>query len=286
MQTEELKKLILKLYSHKEFYGYEVHKVLALEGVELEISRLYRVLNSMLKEGLLESMWKKSRRGPRKRMYWLGEKGKEALNEIFLDAIKTVHSFYGRYLLSLIPKINVFEEIYQLLTNELKGNEILVFITMGFTPMHEMIIQKLHSKLPHGKIFLVKPSSVIVELNLDNLFVLDGFYRDIPLRNDFADCMIIIDLPKREYLERTLKEWHRVIKPKGELAILTPAILLEKYEDPLTIGNFIEKHEHEIIEKGEHLDKTILDQQLKLYFQKMDEKSLVHMTTLRLSEPV
>jgi hypothetical protein len=239
----------------------------------------------MLKEELLESVWKKSRRGPKKRMYRLGEQGKAALNEIFVDAIKTVHSFYGRYLVSLIPKINVFEEIYQLLTNELKGDESLIFITMGFTPMHEMIIQNLHSKLPHGKIFLIKPSSIPVELNLDNLVSLDGFYNNIPLKNDYADCMIVIDLPKRERLERALKEWHRVIKSDGKLALLTPSILLEKYDDPLTIGDFIEKHEHETIEKGEHIDKELLEQQLKQYFNKMDEKSIVHMTALRLSEP-
>ena len=286
MKTADLKKVILKLFGHKEFYGYEVHKGLASEGVELEISRLYRVLNEMLKEELLESSWKKSRLGPKKRMYQLSGKGSAALNEIFIDAIKTVHSFYGRYLLSLIPQINVFEEIYQLLTNELKGDEIVVFLTINFSPIHEMIIQHLHSKVPRGKIFFVKPTSLLVDMNIDNLFFLDGFYNDLPLKNDYADCMIVIDLPKKEYLERALKVWHRVLKPNGKLVILTPSILLEKYEDPLTIGNFIEKHEHETIEQGKHIDKEVLEEQLKKYFNKIEEKTFVHMTTLRVSEPV
>jgi PadR family transcriptional regulator PadR len=286
LRTEDLKKVILKLFSHKEFYGYEVHKVLASEGVELEISRLYRVLNDMRKEGLLESSWETSRLGPRKRMYRLGEKGRVAFNDIFVDAIKTVHTFYGTYLLGLIPKINVFEEIYRLLTNELKENEIIVFITKGFTPMHEMIVQHLHSKLPRGKIVLVKPGSLIVDVILDNLLLLDGFHNDIPLKTDYADHMIVINLPTNEHLELALKEWHRVLKPNGKLAILTPSILLEKYDDPLTIGDFIEKHEHETIEKGEHIDKIILKEQVKHYFKNIEEKSLVHMTTLKLSEPV
>lgn len=286
MRAADLKKVILKLFSHKEFYGYEVYKVLASEGVELEISRLYRVLNEMLKEGLLESSWKKSRLGPRKKMYQLGEKGRATLNEILLDAIKTVHGFYGAYLLSLIPKINVFEEIYHLLTNELKGDEILVFVTTDFSPMHEMIIQNLHSKLPHGKIVLVKPGSLLIDLNLDNLLFLDGYYNDIPLKNDYADCMIMIDLPKKEDLNRALKEWHRVLKPNGKLSVLTPTILIEKYDDPLTIGDFIEKHEHETIEKGEHIDKEILVEQVEQYFNKIEEKTLVHMTALRVTEPI
>ncbi len=286
MKTADLKNIILKLFSHKDFYGYEVHKVLASEGVDLEISRLYRVLNEMRNEGLLESSWETSRLGPRKRMYRLGEKGRAALNDIFVDAIKTVHSFYGRYLLSLIPQINVFEKIYQLLTNELKENTTLVFITKGFTPMHEMIVQHLHNKLPRGRIVLVKPSTVVADVDLDNLLFLDGFHDEVPLKTDYADQMIVIDLPTKEHLERALKEWHRVLKPNGTLAILTPSILLEQYEDPLTIGDFIEKHEHETIEKGEHLDKELLEEHMKHYFEKLEAKTLVHMTVLRLSEPV
>lgn len=286
MRTADLKKAILRLFGHKEFYGYEVHKILASEGIELEISRLYRVLNEMLREELLESSWKKSRLGPKKRMYQLGEKGKAALHEIFMEAIKTVHSFYGAYLLSLIPKTNVFEEIHHLLTSKLKDDEIVVFITTDFSPIHKIILQKLHIKLPHGKVYLVKPSSLVVDVNFDNLLFLDGFYNNIPLKTDYADCMIVIDLPKEQYLERALKEWHRVLKPNGNLAILTPSILLEKYEDPLTIGDFIEKHEHETIEKGEHIDKELLEAQVKHYFKKIEEKSLVHMTILRVSEPV
>jgi PadR family transcriptional regulator PadR len=286
MRAADLKTVILKLFSHKEFYGYEVHKVLASEGVELEISRLYRVLNEMLKEELLESSWEKSRLGPRKRMYRLGEKGRAAFNDIFVDAIKTVHSFYGMYLLGLIPKINVFEAVYRRLTNELKGDEILVFITKGFTPMHEMIVQYLYSQLPRGKIVLVKPRSLVVDVNFDNLLLLDGFHNDVPLKTNYADCMIVIDLPKKEYLERALKEWHRVLKSNGKLAILTPSILLEKYEDPLSIGDFIEKHEHETIEKGEHVDKTVLEEHVKQYFKTIEEKSIVHITILRVSEPV
>jgi PadR family transcriptional regulator PadR len=281
-----LKNIILKQFPHQEFYGYDVHKVLASEGVELEISRLYRVLKVMLNEKLLESRWTKSRAGPQKRMYRLSDKGRDALNEIFLDAIKTVHSFYGLYLLRLLPKINVFEQIYQLLTHELKGDEIIVFITPDFTPIHEMVIQTLSRNVPSGKIFLVKPDTLDVDLSLANLLFLDGAPNDIPLKSDYVDCMIVIDLPKQEGLNQALKEWHRVLTTNGILTIMTPTVLIEKYDDPLTIGDFIEKHEHEIIEKGEHIDKECLEEQIKQYFTELEAKTLVHMTVLRVSEPI
>ena len=69
----------------------------------------------MRKVGLLKDRWEKSRSGPRKKMYKISDKGNEVLNEILLDAIATVHTFYGDYLRSLLPGINVFGEIIGLL---------------------------------------------------------------------------------------------------------------------------------------------------------------------------
>jgi DNA-binding PadR family transcriptional regulator len=274
------------LFGNREFYGYEVHKVLVSEDVKVEMSRLYRVLNEMRREELLEGRWEKSRIGPRRRVYRLGRKGKVALTKILLDAIRTVHGFYGAYLMSLLPEVNVFDDIVRSFTDGSTGYENIVYVITKYSRMHEVLIPNIQSRLPHAKIFLVKPRQLELDLNLDNLFFLDGFYNDIPLKNDYADCMIIIDLPKREYLEQAMKEWHRVLMSNGKLTILTPSILLEKYEDPLSIGDFIEEHEHETIEKGEHIDKTLLEEHVKQYFNTIEEKSIVHITILRVSEPV
>jgi DNA-binding PadR family transcriptional regulator len=286
MRTGDLKQTILKLFGNREFYGYEVHKVLLSEDVKVEISRLYRVLSEMRREELLESRWEKSRIGPRKRVYQLGEKGKEELNNILVDAIKTVHGFYGAYLMSLIPKVNVFDDVVRSFTEGFKGYENVAYVISKHSRMNEVLISHIQSKLPQAKIFLVKPGPLEIDLKLDNLYLFDGFYHDIPLKTDFADCMIVIDLPKKENLERALKEWHRVLNSNGKLAILTPTILLESYEDPITIGDFIEKHEHETIEKGEHIDKSILEEHVKQHFNAIEEESIVHMTILRASEPL
>jgi len=219
-------------------------------------------------------------------VYRLGRKGREALNKILLEAIRTVHGFYGAYLMSLLPEVNVFDDIVRLFTDGSQGYENIVYIMTKYSRMHEVLISNIQRRLPQAKIFLVKPGQLELDLKLDNLFFLDGFYNDIPLKNDYADCMVVIGLPKLEYLERALKEWHRVLKSNGKLTILTPSILLERYEEPLTIGDFIEKHEHETIEKGEHVDKTVLEEQVNKYFNSIEEKSIVHITILRVSDPV
>jgi len=50
MRTKDLKMFILKMFGGREFYGYDVHKKLGSEDVKIAISRLYRVLNEMLRE--------------------------------------------------------------------------------------------------------------------------------------------------------------------------------------------------------------------------------------------
>ena len=132
----------------------------------------------------------------------------------------------------------------------------------------------------------MKPDTLDIDLNFTNVQFLDGFHHDIPLKSDYVDCMIVIDLPQHDYLNPALKEWHRVLTTNGILTILTPTVLLENYDDPLTIGDFIEKHEPETIEHGVHIDKEHLKAQIKQYVTGIDEQTLVHMTVLRISSPI
>ena len=282
MRTEDLKRTILMLVNSgsTEIHGYEIHKMLASENIEVELSRLYRVMNTMLKEGLLECRWEKSQFGPRKRLYRLGENGGKELDKIFLDAIDIVHNYYGKYLRSLRPRVNVFEEIFSLLTGELKGHENIAYITTTNSAMHRLMLYNLQKKVPEGKIYFVKPTSIAADLNIEDMVILRGNHEEIPLKDDYLNLLVVIDIPNEDLLETALKEWHRVISHDGKLAILTPTILIQKHVDPLTIGQFIEKYEHENIEKGEHIDREILYTMLNMFFQKVEERQMVHMTLI------
>lgn len=273
------------MFGDREFYGYDVHKKLLSEGVKIEISRLYRVLNEMKREGLLQSRWEKSQLGPRKRIYRLGNKGREELDNLLLEAIKTVHSFYGKYLMALPSKFNPIDTVCNLLTNKMKGTRNIGYVCSNFSPIHERMIHTLHDKVPEGNIYLVKPRSVIVKLKIDNLLFLDGAYDNIPMKDGYFDLLVVIDLPKEEELETVIREFHRVSRQKGRLGILTPRVLLHKYEDPLTIGEFVEKYEHEKIERGEHVDKEILQALLKKRFKRVEEKQIVHISLCLAFEP-
>ena len=287
MKTEDIKRIILKLVDSRSdgVHGYEMHKMLVSEKIEVELSRLYRLMNLMLKEGLLEGRWEKSQQGPRKRLYRLGQKGRKELDEIFLDSIEIVHSFYSKYLQSLRPKINVFDDIFSFLSGELKGHENIAYLTTANSAMHKLILFNLQKNVPEGKIYFVKPTAIAADLSLENIVILRGTHEDIPLKDDHVNLLFVIDLPNEGLLDTALKEWHRVISHEGRLAILTPTVLIQKHEDPLTIGQFIEKWEHENIEKGEHIDREILYTTLKMFFQKVEDRQIVHISMILASDP-
>jgi DNA-binding PadR family transcriptional regulator len=280
LRTDDLIRTVLKLSRGKEFYGYDVHRKLS-ETVHIEISRFYRVLSRMLEEGYLESRWEKSPFGPKKRVYQLGEKGKKELDKIVLGAIQTIHDFYGDYLLNLPPEADVFECLSGTLTRGLKvQTKVACMVASEYTAMHERMIRSLRDKLSEGKIYVVKPSSAVVETKLDSLILLEGTSDDIPFKDSYLDLLVVTDIPQRKALESAVREWHRALKQDAKLGILTPTVTLRKYEDPLTIGDFIEKYEHESIEKGEHLDSELLKRLLGKFFQDVQEKQIVHMTLL------
>jgi PadR family transcriptional regulator PadR len=279
LRTEDLIEIILKLSRGREFYGYEIHKKLHSEGVEVEVSRFYRVLTTMLNEGYLESRWEKSPSGPKKRVYRLAEKGRKKLNEILLECIQTIHGFYADYILNLPSDADVFDRIYGPLVRELKERKnIGCMITSEYSPMHERMICSLHGNAPEGKIYVVRPHSVTVEPKVDNVTFLDGNFDNIPLKDGYLDLLVVTEIPRGDLLQPALTEWHRVLSEHGTLAILAPTVTFRKYEDPLTIGDFIEKYEHESIEKGEHLDSKLLMRLLRKFFQDIQEKQIVHMT--------
>jgi DNA-binding PadR family transcriptional regulator len=285
LRTEDLKKIILRMFGSREFYGYEAHKELASEKIEVGISRLYRVLTKMLRDGLLEGRWEKGQLGPRKRVYRIGEKGRKEREKILLGAIETVHGFYSEYLLTVSGKTNVLSSICKLLSSHADRKGEIAYISPKYSVMHERILRDLHSEVPEAKIYFVKPSSLAVDLNFDNLWFLDGTYDSIPLRDGYVELVIVVEVPEKDSLEKSLREWYRVIKKDGTVAIVTPTILVRKNDDPLSIGNFIEKYEHEALGKGDHMETEALKVLLQKFFKRVEEKQIVHMTIFSASEP-
>ena len=278
MKAEDLKKVILRMSGSGEFYGYKIHKQLASKKIEVSTSRLYRTLADMVRQGFLESQWQKGQLGPRQRVYELSAKGRKEREKILLDAIATVHGFYSDYLLNLSAETSVFNKICRILSDNLSGKPDIGYVTSDYSVMHEKILRGLRRAIPETNIYFVKPPSLPVDLDLENLWFLNGTYDSIPLKQGYIDLLVIVGVPYECSLEKSLKEWHRVLKHSGRLAICVPTVFMYRYDDPLSIGNFIEKYEHKIPKEGQNIEADSFKALLRKSFQKVEEHQIVHIT--------
>jgi len=286
VRSKDLKQTILKILDDGESYGYDVHRKLMREGVKIEISLLYRVLNEMLKENYLTGRWQKSVIGPRRRVYKIGKKGAVELNAILLEAIGTVHEYYGKYLMGLPAKVNALNRICRSLTRGLGQAATVGYLASEYSPFHEKMIRILCDEVPKGKVYFIKPASLRIELEIENLSSLDGTHQNIPLKNGHVDALLVIDVPPKKQLKNSVREWHRIVSRNGRLGILAPTALINKIDDPLTIGDFMEKYEHESVEGNEKFDRESFETMLSESFRKIEAREIAVMTLVLASKPI
>ncbi|MCK5139597.1 MAG: helix-turn-helix transcriptional regulator [Thermodesulfovibrionia bacterium] len=282
----DLKKTILNLFSVKDMYGYEVIKKVEINGEKIDAPRIYTILKELNNEGLLVDHWERSQTGPRRRIYSLAEKGREALLEQLLEAISYVHHNYGVYLASLYPKIDLVGDILTPLLKGKNGKINIGYFTNKNYGMNNYVLSRLQQMMPEANIFLIKPRSVDITTKIENVEILSGRYEEFTLKDGFADVLVIVDLPEEEQIEPAIKEWHRVISPEGRLAIMTPSVLVKKRGDPISIGDYVEKHEHEVFGQSNHVDGEYLKKILGGFFDEVEEKIVVHMTVITAEHPV
>ncbi|UCE21372.1 MAG: helix-turn-helix transcriptional regulator [Candidatus Aminicenantes bacterium] len=84
LMAASTKPLILAILANKEIYGYQIiQSVIEISGGTLEWSEgmLYPVLHRLEKENFIQSQWKMSENGRRRKYYMLTELGKKELDK-------------------------------------------------------------------------------------------------------------------------------------------------------------------------------------------------------------
>jgi PadR family transcriptional regulator PadR len=215
MRTPELKTTILKMAGKGEFYGYEMHKMLEERNIKLGIGRLYSILSEMKDEGLLKDRWEKSQSGPKRRIYMIGKKGTKEREKILMESIRTVHDFYTEYLNSLPPENSVFNIVSQMLTEPLSKNSNIGYAATRFSGPLRKILGQLRSDVPDGKKYAISPKAKELKLEFDDVFVVEGSFEDIPMKDDHLDLLVVTGNIKSGCLADCLAEWKRVLSKDG-----------------------------------------------------------------------
>jgi len=274
MRKEDLKKKIIEMLNRSELHGYEAHKQMASIGFKLHISYLYRVLAEMEKEGYLESNPMKSTLGPERKVYRLGEKGWEELDQTLREAVRTIHVRYMDYLAKLSPQNSILRRLQRLLDVHMaKSEKILVVAPKVF---YDWMIAPLCNRLKKGTVYLIKPKSTKLDVEFENLVVLDTPPGNILLKDNFVDAVRVHGEP--EDFHEAVKEFHRILKKDGSLALIIPYFHSYKDNYPLTFAEFVEKVEHEISEEDKNkLDYETTKLLLSHLFRKVKYYRLTHL---------
>jgi PadR family transcriptional regulator PadR len=85
---------ILAIIQQKEVYGYEISQTLKGYGFgDISEGTIYPLLLRLEKNGCLDSVYRESKQGPKRKYYLLTEKGKQELEEFqndFQNMVKAV----------------------------------------------------------------------------------------------------------------------------------------------------------------------------------------------------
>jgi DNA-binding PadR family transcriptional regulator len=267
------------MFNDNEIHGYDISKKLAEKSEEIELSRLYRVLNDMAREGLLVGRWEKSERGPRKKLYSLDKKGIEEKEKMLLEAIEIVHDHYDKYIMGLPREYSVFEILVDKIVKDTTGSPNIVYITPFFASIHERMISTIFEHVPEAKVYLTMPRQEDIPLKNPNLVRMEGFYSDIPLKQDICDIIFITGVPPADMLDKAIVEWKRCLKEGGKVAIVTPSILLEEITDPMPIGKFIENKEHTATKRFKFPSLEEFETKLISEFDSFTKYNIIHLTS-------
>ena len=83
--------IILHIIKNKETYGYEIIEELKLNGFyNMTEGTVYPILTRLIKKGLILGTFKESSKGPRRKYYYITDKGRDYLDEFYAsyDSLK------------------------------------------------------------------------------------------------------------------------------------------------------------------------------------------------------
>ncbi|MDA4128269.1 MAG: PadR family transcriptional regulator [Thaumarchaeota archaeon] len=234
MNREALERTIVRILIGREISGYDAYKELSTKGVRLRSNYLYMILSDMRKRGLLKARWVENEKGPRKHLYSLSEGGQEEFKEQVWDSLNVLMSAFLHANLNTQATpdhLNAYQSsLAKFRIPPPKDGDKLVYTTPSFSPLacYPLNIRMLSDMLPKVSIFVVKPPGMRFYDDRPNVTFLDGRRHDIPLKDGFADHMVLEGFPRAASETKTILECARVMNEHGHLLIRVPSVMLEE----------------------------------------------------------
>jgi DNA-binding PadR family transcriptional regulator len=241
---DSVKRLITRLLIDREISGYDTYKELIAKGVALRSNYLYMILTEMRDEGLLKARWVNDQKGRRKHLYSLSERGQEEFRQQVRDSLDVMMDGFVH---ANLNTRDLSDHLFALkgafawsgMPPPGEGSKF-VFTIPSFDPLscYPLQLRVASEMYPTVSVFVVKPSGVKYYDDRPNVTFVDGQRHDMPLKDGFADYLMLEGFPKAVPETKTISECARVLNDRGQLIVRVPGVMVE--ENKPRFNNFAE----------------------------------------------
>lgn len=286
-QLGDLERNILRMISEEEeICGYELWKRMSSKGIKCHSNHLYVVLKDMEKEGILKGRWveRENHSGARKHLYSIGKEGKDVMNSILKDSLSVLMTSYVNEMRQLNDYSGFASVIAQAsvqlgLPTPAEDEKIVLSI-----PYHDpltcyQLIFSLTDSFPNSSLYLVTPPKMEIYESRPNMTVLHGWRHDMPLKDEFADLVILEGFPYQVSEEETIRECFRVLKEGGNLVVQVKNTMVEEREPEFPFfSEYVEKLYYELFQQDRKISREKVASILQRYFKKQTEANIMGTT--------
>lgn len=231
---DQIRNQIMLTLDRQTCHGYELRRLLAPMIGDVEITKLYRVLKEMEKEGLIESIKEKGPHGPARKVYRIGPRGEKQLRVILRDAMGVVLHFYDEFRHFMFQEQMKDTEPVEI---EVPEGRILVTIMSPFMIRKTGAIMILESWGEKKPLHVMGDTGIWDQKRVPFVNV-EGLPWDVKSKSSWFSEYWILGTPHRNVLPRTIMEAKRILKPGGNLRVVAPFAFFND-PDSVNIESFV-----------------------------------------------
>ncbi|MDG6998142.1 MAG: PadR family transcriptional regulator [Nitrososphaerota archaeon] len=238
MASNDLRSAIIRILKDDEMSGYSIHKTLLMKGFKTWPNHVYTLLSQMEKDSrLLRSKWvvdKRKKNSPRRHLYSLSEAGNQEYENIVKDSLVVLMERFFKENISMEDLSFHMGLVREILGTRAKWSRNDSFRLVIASPTYHPLVcfpkfyYAVSEAYPNSSVYVVKnpwENGRSLE-NTKNLTFLDGSRDEIPLRDGFADYVLLQGFPKKSSVQTTVGESLRVLKDDvGCLFLDIPSIM-------------------------------------------------------------
>jgi ubiquinone/menaquinone biosynthesis C-methylase UbiE len=128
---------------------------------------------------------------------------------------------------------------------------------------------------PKSSIVVVNPPGLRFYDDRPNVTFVDGRRHDMPLKDGFADYLMLEGFPREASVRDTIRECARVIKDDGHFILRVPKVMTEEQIPRFTnFAEFTMKQYYDLLEQDRRVSLEGLRSLLSEYFERQKEAEI------------